>query len=394
MSTRRILFSGYAPVHFLCFLPVYQELCRDERVELWLSGGFKREQGEEVGYQLEGFYDPFPVDRSRLMPVEQVRQEDFDVLVCAHLSDALFPRSAGRTVQIFHGVSFKNLAVREKALRFDYLCLPGRYHGELYRKGGLIRPGGSRYLLTGFPKADALRADVDARAALLRGLHLDPRLPTLLFAPTGDKHNALEIMGEELVQRIAADGRFNLLIKPHDHPKNAINWFERLAPLEGGRVRLVRELDVVPFLCAADALLTDASSVAVEYTLLDRPIVFLDVPRLLDHVRKRAPNLDLDTYGRRIGRVATSARQAISVIESAFRDPECEGELRRAMARHVFHEPGGAVQRVRDVVLHAALLENALPAGVSELEPEPLLESAVGQSARSAAAANETVGAA
>jgi hypothetical protein len=393
MSTRRILFSGYAPVHFLCFLPVYQELRRDGRVELWLSGGFKREQGEEVGYQLDGFYDPFPVDRARLMPVEQVRQEDFDVLVCAHLSDALFPRSAGRTVQIFHGVSFKNLAVREKALRFDYLCLPGRYHAELYKKGGLVRAGGSRYLMTGFPKADALRADVDARATLLRGLHLDPHLPTLLFAPTGDKHNALEIMGEELVQRIAADGRFNLLIKPHDHPKNAINWFERLAPLEGGRVRLVRDLDVVPLLCAADVLLTDASSVAVEYTLLDRPIVFLDVPRLLDHVRKRAPNLDLDTYGRRIGRVATSARQAISVIESALSDPDCEGELRRAMSRHVFYDPGRAVERVSGVVLHAAGLASALPAGVEEIEPDPLFES-VGQSARSGAAATETVGAA
>jgi hypothetical protein len=365
---RRILFSGYAPVHFLCFLPVYQQLARDPRVELWLSGGFKREVGDTTHFSLSGFYDPFPVDHSRVIPIERARDQDFDVLVCAHLSDTLFPRSAHKTVQIFHGVSFKNLAVREKALRFDFLCLPGRYHAELYQRAGLVRTEQSRCLLTGFPKTDPLLGDQN-REAMHRSLDLDPNLPTLLFAPTGDNHNALETMGEELVRRIDTHAKWNLLIKPHDHPKGATNWLEALAPLEGRRVRLVRDLDVVPYLRLADLLLTDASSVAVEYTLLDRPIVFLDVPKLFDSVRKRAPNLDLETYGRRIGRVATTAAQAISVIESAFTHVDGESELRRKMARHVFHGPGRATSRVADVVLHAAGLEPALPYGVEAVLP-------------------------
>ena len=367
MRPRRILFSGYAPVHFLCFLPVYQRLRSDPRVELWLSGGFKREQGDDVSFSVEGFYDPFPVDRSRIIPSERTKEEDFDVLVCAHLSDALFPRSAGKSVQIFHGVSFKNLAVREKALRFDFLCLPGRYHAELYLRSGLVRSGGSRCLVTGFPKADALVHGARDRIMLLGGLGLDPLKPTLLFAPTGDKHNALETLGAELIQAVAADGRFNLLVKPHDHPKRKIDWFQELAPLEGGPVRLVRDLDVVPYLRAADVLLTDASSVAVEYTLLDRPIVFLDVPKLIQHVQKRAPNLDLDSYGRRIGAIAENAGQAIALVEASLKEPTREGEIRRAMARHVFHDPGRAVERVASVVLHAAGLEQDLPEGVEEL---------------------------
>jgi len=364
---RRILFSGYAPVHFICFLPIYRRLAQDARVELWLSGGFKREQGDSVRFEVEGFYDPFPVDQRRVIPAEQAREQDFDVLVCAHLSDALFPRSAGRTVQIFHGVSFKNLAVREKALRFDYLCLPGRYHAELYRRSGLVRPGGSRYLITGFPKADALVSGPDDRVALLSGLGLDPARQTLLFAPTGDKHNALETMGVELVERLSGDGRFNLLVKPHDHPKRSRDWFSELARFEAGSIRLVRDLDVIPYLRAADVLLTDASSVAVEYTLLDRPIVFLDVPKLFKQVEKRAPNLDLDTYGRRIGRVAATASDVIPAIEAALREPDAEAELRRAMARHVFHEPGRAVDRTASVVLHAAGVLARLPEGVAEL---------------------------
>ena len=169
----RVLFSGYAPVHFLSFLPVYRQLEQDERIELWLSGGFRHKSADgEIRFLSEGFYDPFPVERSRVLPIEQAREQDFDVLVCSHLSDSLFPRSVERTVQIFHGVSFKNYAVREKALRFDLLCLPGRYHASRYREHGLIR-NGSQVLLTGFAKMDQLVSGELRRDVLLARLGLD-----------------------------------------------------------------------------------------------------------------------------------------------------------------------------------------------------------------------------
>ena len=367
---KRILFTGYAQTHFVCFLPVYRRLAIDQRVELYLSGGFKRTRGDTVEYSSQGFYDPFPVDRRRVIPMERARQEDFDVVVCAHLSDSLFPRSAARKVQIFHGVSPKNLAVREKALRFDILCLPGRYHAELYRKHGLIRRGGAQCLLTGFPKADAIVAGELDRKALLRGVGLDPGLPTVLLANTGDKRNALETWGEETVKALAEAGPWNLLVKPHDHPKNPLNWFDRLAHLEGKRFRLVRGPDIVPYLRGTDLLLTDLSSAAVEYTLLDRPIVFLDVPKLLERVRKRAPALDLHTYGRKIGVVVRKGEDVLAAVADSLAHPKRESETRRAMARHVFHEPGKAAKKVAGVVLHATGLSGELPNGVEVLEPD------------------------
>jgi len=365
-ARKRVLFAGYAPVHFVCFLPVYRRLAADPAIELWLTGGFKREDEAGVRFELDGFYDPFPVDQARIITAAQAREQDFDVLVCSHLSDSIAPRTAGRTVQIFHGVSFKNLAVREKALKFDVLCLPGRYHAEAYRTAGLIRADGPRYLLTGFAKDDPLVDGSLDRTALLRRLELDPARPTLLFAPTGEKHNALETMGVEVIRALAAEPGWNLLIKPHDHPKHSIDWFQTLAPLESDRVRLVRELDVVPFLHAADLLLTDASSVAVEYTLLDRPIVFLDVPRLLERIQKRAPAMDLETYGRRIGAIATAA-DVVERVGDGLAHPQREGELRRAMARHVFWDPGRAAERVAGVVRYAAGVIDGLPPGIEEV---------------------------
>ncbi len=366
---KRVLFSGYAPVHFVCFLPVYKRLAEDPRIEMFLSGGFWRVR-EDPSFELDGFYDPFPVDRDRVIDVEQTQAEDFDVLICAHLSDRLFPRSAHRKVQIFHGVSFKNLAVREKALRYDLLCLPGRYHAELYRRAGLIRPDGPTCLVTGFPKTDPLVGWGLDRDSLLRSAGLDPARPTILFAATGEKHNALETFGHEVVRAVSEHGSWNLLIKPHDHAKNDIDWFKELAPYENGVVRLVRDLDVVPYLHAADLLVTDASSVAVEYTLLDRPIIFMDVPQMFNKVRKRSPSLDLDTYGRKIGEVVKTPGELVDAVAEGLARPDRQQEIRRAMARHVFHSPGGAVDRVAGVIVHAAGLTPDLPDGVEVLQPE------------------------
>lgn len=368
-APKRVLFAGYAPVHFLCFQPVYERLTADPRVEVYLSGGFRHGPKEARFYSIDGFYDPFDIDRDKVLGLEDAREQDFDVLVCSHLSNALFPRSSAAKVQIFHGVSFKNLAVREKALRYDTLCLPGNYHAMQYVSNGLVRPGGTRYLITGFPKADRLVSGNLERERCIRRHGLDSTLPTILFAPTGTKGNALESMGAEVIQQLAECNDYNVLIKPHDHPKRTIDWFRELAPLENERVRLVRDLDVVPYLNAADLLMTDASSVAVEYTLLDRPIVFLDCPRLLDRIRKISPAMDLDTYGRKIGQVVGHTKDLRRTVDDCLTHPERGSEFRREMARDIFHQPGKAASITTDVVLHSAGLAPSLPDAANEVIP-------------------------
>jgi len=371
MTKKRILFAGYAPVHFVCFEPVYRLLRDDPQLEVWLSGGFKAAHHGEVMFSLEGFYDRFEVDPARVIPFEEAREEDFDVLVCGHLSDSLFPRSVGRSVQIFHGVSFKNRCVREQALRYDMLCLPGRYHAEMYRKRRLIRTGGSRCLVTGFPKADALVTEPIDREAFLRDLGMDPSRKTLLYAPTGDKHNSLETIGENSVAAIREAGQWNLLIKLHDHPKNApLDWIAQLAHLQDETVRLVHGWNIVPYLQVADLLLTDASSAAVEYTLLDRPIVFLEVPTLLNKMARKVGALDIETYGQKIGVCVGKRDDVVQAVAESLAAPAQYHEIRQRMANHVFHEPGSASARVAAVIRHAAGLTPSLPEDVQELRPQ------------------------
>lgn len=374
---KRIMFSGYAPVHFLSFLPVLRRLEKTPGIEVWLSGGFRHKDPDgSIRFVSDGFYDPFDVDPCRVLSVEETRQADFDVVVCAHLSDALFPRSAGRTVQIFHGVSFKNYAVREKALRFDYLCLPGHYHASRYRERGLVRPEGSQIFVTGFAKMDRLFSGELDRNLLLRRLGLDASKPTLLYAPTGDRANSLETMGEKVLAALGRCGRWNVLVKPHDHPKEKIDWFSRLGPLESASVRLVRDLDIVPYLHAADLLLSDASSAITEFTLLDRPIVLLSVPKLLHRVIERGGALDVDGYGHRLGPVVDIPEAAPRVVEAQLSDSSAYAAVRRRVACEVFYRPGTAAERVAAVVRFAAGLLPQMHADIERLEPQQHLPGA------------------
>jgi len=371
MSKKRILFSGSAWVHFACVEPVYRRLAADPRIEFWLTGGFKKgEDSDDAGYVLDGFYDPFQVDRSKVIPVEKAAEMDVDVLVAANKSPAK-PRSRAKSVQVFHGVSFKNLGVREKYLKFDHLCLAGPYHGEAYRKRGFVREP-NQCLITGVPKIDALVSGRLDRNALLLRNGIEPDRPTILYAPTGSKFNSMETMGRRVIEEIQRDGRWNLLVKLHDHPKNTdIDWSREIRRMESDRVRLVTDPNVIPYLHAADLLVTDASSVSVEYSLLDRPMVFLDVPELLKDVVDRGGALDLDTHGRKAGLMIQWPEDVVGAIEESFAAPGRWSRERQALARDIFHDPGRATDRVTGVVLHAAGLLPSLPQGLLALEPTP-----------------------
>lgn len=369
--TKRILFGAYAPVHFLCFRPVYELLRQDPELEIWLTGGFRIKDKESgtTSYDLRGFYEPYGVDPERVRPFEELPDVHYDAMLSTHSSTVFFPKSYGKSVQMFHGVSFKNFSVRDKVLNYDFACVVGPYHAGRFASEGILGGGDTRFFMTGFAKLDALVSGPPIRTPLLAGMGLDPELPTILYAPTGGKYNSLDEMGKELIEAVRDGGEWNLLIKPHDHPKKAIDWMQELAPLEGPRVRLVRDYDIVTYLAAADLLLTDASSVSMEYALRDRPMVFIDVPKLLKNVQERGGALDLDTFGRRVGSIARGPEDVAAKIASALENPTREGELRRRAASEMFHMPGHAAENVAGVIRMAAGMTTELPEGVEELSP-------------------------
>ena len=134
----------------------------------------------------------------------------------------------------------------------------------------------------------------------------------------------------------------------HHHPHSTVDWWDRLAPLESEHVRLVHEWDVIGTLSIADLLITDASSVANEYALLDRPIVFIDVPELFELTLKKNARLDLETWGRRGGEVVAGVSEALAAVESGLADPGARSDVRRALVADLFYNPGHATAAAMD----------------------------------------------
>lgn len=339
----RILFAGYAPVHFICFRPLYQRLRRMKGVEVVLSGG-REPDGTRPPLTAAELYAPFRPPKGQVLELAEIRRQRFDVTFAAHVS-GFFPKEDRTRIQLFHGVSFRNMAVRRDVLVYDHLFVVGPYMRRLFTEQQLLRPTDPRLVNIGMPKLDRLVDGSLDRRTVLRRFGLSGRRPVLLYAPTGQKGNSLEHTGEEVLARLRRSGKYDLLIKLHDHPRNdAVEWGVRLKPLLDRHTKLVKDFDIVPSLFVADLLITDASSVSNEFSLLDRPMVFLDVPQLLEHMRKKGVALDLDTWGRKGGSLVRWPDEAVDAVAWSLAHPRHGSRVRRAMARDLFYNPGRATE--------------------------------------------------
>ena len=355
----RVLFTGYAPVHFVCFRPIYQRLCKIPGLTIHLSGEPNKEGNANGSGGAAHLYRPFRVAPGHIVPLETALAARYDMVICAHVS-GYFPAEDRERVQIFHGMSFRNMAVRRDVLIYDHLFITGPYMKRAFEQARLLRQGAPRCVPIGFPKVDRLVDGPLDRRAILRGLGLSGRRPVILYAPTGQRFNSLETLAEEVIRRLQRTGRYDLLIKLHDHPRDkSVDWVARLRPLLDAHTVLVRDFDVVPYLFVADLLITDASSVSSEYSLLDRPIVFLDVPELLEAARQKGVALDLDTWGRRGGITARWPDEAVEAVAWSVAHPRHASAMRRAMARDLFYNPGSAT----DVAVRWILRRLGLAAG-------------------------------
>jgi hypothetical protein len=340
----RILFTGYAPVHFLCFKPLYDRLVRMPGVKVQLSGGMRSKSPHAPGGYLfdeQTMYQHFDLPEGTVLPVGSLARKDYDVLFSAN-TRRIEPRRVGLRIQIFHGMSFRNRAIRPETNGADRYFLLGPYMRRGFEDAGILVPGDERAVEIGFPKTDRLLDGSLDRSSVLRDHGISGDRPVVLYAPTGERRNSMETMGEEFIAKLAALDCYDILVKPHDHPHATIDWWSRLAPLENEHVRLVHERDVILSLSIADLLVTDASSVANEYALLNRPIVFIDVPELLDITRGKGARLDLETWGRKGGAVVPDVSTAVRAVAAGLADPGERSPVRRAMVHDLFFNRGHA----------------------------------------------------
>jgi len=261
-------------------------------------------------------------------------------------------------IQLLHGMADKrgDLFGPRKLTDFTHLFSPAPVVTELARDRLLCDSGSDHTQLqlveVGCPKTDDLFDSTFERNEVLRNLNLPIDRPAVLYAPTWEKEASLEQHGEEIVSTLS-ELDISLLVKPHpltisdrkdpflfENGHGGKDWKRILRKWERRHtnVRWVRDAYANPFLVAADLLVSEGSGVAFEYVLLDKPIVFVDTPR----VSERHGVDNLHHRLRRCGTVPPSLGDLASVVRLHLKEPAATAADRGELIRRLSYNPGSA----------------------------------------------------
>jgi len=362
----RVLFEAASPVSLATFRPVLTRLQRDPRLSFWFTTSDASWESRRI-YASPEFGD-------RAVSSDDVRWMKFDLYINTDFWNMTWLPRRPRRVHMFHGVAGKYdldapVGIAPVVASFDRLLFPNEDRLGRYALAGLVDPRSPTAALVGFPKVDCLVDGSLDRAAIQRSLGLDPRRPTVLYAPTWSPYSSLHTIGRRVIRALAGEN-LNVVVKIHDRSFDrgdrasaGLDWQSRMDRICGlWGAHLARQSDASPYLFVADALVTDHSSVAFEYTLLDRPIVVIDCPQLVEKARINPEKVQQLRTG---SRVAATTRQTVAAVMESLEHPDALGAERRRVAAAMFHRPGSATARAVQTIYDLIALPTPSPAAVA-----------------------------
>ncbi|MEG3640275.1 CDP-glycerol glycerophosphotransferase family protein [Magnetococcus sp. PR-3] len=268
--------------------------------------------------------------------VEELRWFEPDVLVVAesHASLLRHPFKGVPFVWVRHGLISKNITYLSARVS-DYACLTSHASGENYTlRGGRPRQA---VWITGYPQMDSLFQG--------GAVNIPPFIPrnhkVVLYAPTWNAAlSAQPMLGQALPDALLA-GRSDItvLIKPHPvtwghHPQWIDQW--RQMARAHPAIHLVDDpaADVMPYLARADLLVSDVSSVMLQFLALDRPIIVLTNPEAKQaaHYDQQGPEWQY----RHVAHELFTVDELPGAITEALENPYDRAQARQAVRQDLF----------------------------------------------------------
>lgn len=265
---------------------------------------------------------------------------------------------------MFHGLPVKGKTFQEEYMRdFDGVFLQGPLQERMLEEFARKRPETGLRLKrwrVGYPKTDLLFRTGWRRDELLREMGLEPGRKTVLYAPAFDKGTSLPQYGEEMFRALSRLD-CNVIVKLHP-----VSYDRRVVGVHSGGVywpdvadrhavpgKFVHagNVDVGKCLLAADAMVTDVSSVALEFMLLDKPVVYLECPEFYAQFREGGayekwgddPVHDLRVNaGRDAGLQAGNLEEMEVCLSRALRNPDEHHAARREVVEQLLFHSGDA----------------------------------------------------
>jgi hypothetical protein len=341
---RSVLVNARTPMNYTIVRPIHDAMRSDARIKFYFTASESPSLVHEI-YSEAG-------EDARLISPLRASLMKFDAYITADLLWVKLPRGT-RRIFTFHGVAGKYGNVYDSpdsSMRnWDRLFFINRRRMRNFVSSGAIDPDSVAARLVGYPKLDCLVDGSLKRDEALLSLGIDPQRQTVLYAPTWSQYSSLNKIGEELVERLCAAG-YAVIVKLHDRSRDpahihsgGVDWVSRLEPvLARSAGHLATGSDASLYLAAADALITDHSSVGFEYLLLDRPLIRIEVPELIAETNIHADYVSLMAEA---SITVQTAEQAVAAVYDSLSQPMQKSVSRKAVADELFYCPGTATSR-------------------------------------------------
>jgi CDP-glycerol glycerophosphotransferase (TagB/SpsB family) len=341
---RQVLVDGRTAMNYATVAPIVEWLQRDSRIKFFFTASESPDLIEKIYADAHPPYELVKPTAASLMY--------FDAYLTSDFLWARLPRGT-RRIQTFHGVAGKYRTEYDSpaaSMRgWDRLFFINKRRLQNFINIGAIDADSPAIRLIGMPRLDCLVDGSLQRDQILASIGIDPSRKTVLYAPTWSSYSSVASMGEEIVKRLGASG-YAVIVKLHDRSRQGddyhsggADWGRRLEPLlKATKGVLASGSNSSSYLMAADVLITDHSSVGFEYLLLDRPLIRIHVPELLEKTDVEPVYVELMIEA---SRSVSDIDQLVAAVDESFADPKVKSDSRRAVASEMFYRPGTATAR-------------------------------------------------
>lgn len=354
--TIKVLFEIVQEYYWPAMEPIYQVLAEDNNYDLYVK----------IGTNQKRFFGLFLMSQKKRIENQYCKRhykvsrecKGFDVVICG---DTLkHPEKYGSALlcNTDHGPCFKTLRYRNllKQPNAKYVVFAeGKYRIKKLKEHNLDKYEIIRDV--GLPKIDPFFTGKYSRNEIISKHNLDPDKKIVLYAPTYKPTSIFH------VAKAIADlaDKYNVVIKLHPYswtgkyaPHSQHRIFEHLAEKHKALHLVPKEdHDIMPYLFAADTMISEASSVINEFLALERCGIIYDLED--DNLRHSdgEPLLEEKTtewLKDSFVHISKSEDLESAVKEALFPSEERRKNLKRDKEYIYSHTDGKCSMRVKQVI--------------------------------------------
>ena len=265
---------------------------------------------------------------------------------------------------ICKGAFYNDSTITRRENLSQMLLVPGPWHRSRLASNVAIP-----IKVTGFIKSDQLFGPTaQTRAEFCERLGIDPDKRIVLFAPTYNPElSAMHCVAEGI--RKVADQDTVLIIKLHNMSEP--RWkdlYQRIASANPN-IFYLTDADYSGMMHAADLMISDVSSIFIEFLLLDKPVVLFNNPRIKEFPYYNAEDIEYKTRDAAVQ--VDSLDELLRAVRAELAHPEKRSAIRQRYAMALDHgRDGRSAERTGQAILEWANDDSRPELSVALLEPE------------------------